>query len=146
MKGFLKQNWIRWVVVLPGALLAGFLATFPLHWILYLVFAHNGTLFGFIELPPRADIPIEYFMYPFVIAIVFVFTGYRIAPAHKLKVASILFVVYFISWIIASIIALEGSIKGVSFIFSGRTIFALVGAGLGWYLAKKDSNKERLTP
>jgi len=29
------KYWLRWLAVLPGALFAGILANFPLHWILY---------------------------------------------------------------------------------------------------------------
>ena len=36
--------WLRWVAILPGALIAGILSTFPLHWLLYIAFAHNGTI------------------------------------------------------------------------------------------------------
>ncbi len=51
------KYWLRWIAVFPGALLAGLLATFPLHWILYFTLANGGTISGVnIE-------PIEYALY-----------------------------------------------------------------------------------
>ncbi|KKQ83436.1 MAG: hypothetical protein UT04_C0032G0015, partial [Candidatus Daviesbacteria bacterium GW2011_GWF2_38_7] len=82
--------WLRWVAVLPGALIGGLLATFPLHWVLYLAFARNGSLFGFIELPLGSNIPVEYALTPFVIAVTFILVGDKIAPTHKFQTSIIL--------------------------------------------------------
>ncbi|MGK2849100.1 MAG: hypothetical protein ACSLEX_03480 [Minisyncoccota bacterium] len=140
------KSWLRWIAVLPGALIFGILATFPLHWLIYLAFAHDGaTVFGIVELNDDDWRYIEYYLYPFVIAVTFIYAGYRIAPKHKLKTAVALFVIYFTVWLIASYISLsKGDIYGSYLHFSGRTIFALIGAILGIYIVKKiDSNVTR---
>ena len=77
--------WLRWIAILPGAIFAGFLITFPLHWLLYIAFAHNETFLVFIELPPRSDIWIEQLLYPFVMAMAFISAGHYIAPKYKFK-------------------------------------------------------------
>ena len=126
------KYWLRWLVVFPGALIAGFLATFPLHWMLYLAFAHEGTIFGFIELPPGANIPIEYALTPFVIAITFILVGREIAPDHKLKTSAILsalWIVFFIAVFILMPAKLE--IRGIGSIF---------GSLLGLFIVWKKEN------
>jgi hypothetical protein len=135
--------WLRWIVVLPGAILAGFLITFPLHWLLYITFAHNGTLLGFIELPPRSDIWIEQLLYPFVMAIIFITAGHYIAPKYKFKSAIALFTIYATLWVGVVILSFYGdSLYGVDIQFSGRTVLAIVGAILGLYIAKKSDEKK----
>jgi hypothetical protein len=83
-----KNYWLRWVGVLPGALLAGLLATFPLHWTLYFTLAHGETISG-VNITP-----IERAMYPFVIALCYIVAGFKIAPKHKFKTSVILAVLY----------------------------------------------------
>ena len=76
------MHWLRWIAVLPGALLGGILMVFPLHWILY------NTLSNFIE--PYPELP-ERILTPFVVALGFVALGARIAPERKMEVAVVLF-------------------------------------------------------
>jgi len=126
------KYWLRWIAVFPGALITGLLATFLLHWILYFTLVHGKIISG-------VDIkPIEYMLYPFVIAIAFIFAGYKIAPKYKFKTAIVLFGIYFIIWSAVSIISLfKESIYGIDMQFSGRTMLSLVGAIIGLYIAKK---------
>ncbi|MBI3046586.1 MAG: hypothetical protein HYY86_03580 [Candidatus Harrisonbacteria bacterium] len=74
--------WLRWLVLLPGTLLAIIFASFLLHWVLY------STLTGFIE--PYPELP-ERILLPFVAAVIFIWAGAYIAPEHKFKTAIILF-------------------------------------------------------
>lgn len=124
------KYWLRWIMVFPGALIAGLLVTFPLHWLLYLKFNNGGTILGFIELPSGSDTFIEYNIYPLIIALTFVCVGYKIAPKYKIKTAIILFAVYFITWLIISIFSYYNDVG----LFSWRTILALIGAILGLYI------------
>jgi hypothetical protein len=136
------KYWFRWISVLPGAIIFALLSTFPLHWLLYLAYAKNGTLFGIIELPRGANNTIEYFLYPALIAAVFVYSSYKIAPKHKFKVALIFFIIYVLSWSIVSFIALfNGSINNLTLQFSGRTILALAGAFFGLFEARRESKE-----
>jgi hypothetical protein len=73
---------LRWLAVIPGALFAGVLATFALHFALYY------TLTQFIE--PYPQLP-ERILTPAVIAGTFVWAGAKIAPARKLETAIVLF-------------------------------------------------------
>ena len=84
------KNLFRWVALLPGALIAGILATFPLHWVLSLKSSYDGTFLGFIELSPEVFITIERALSPFIIAIIFILVGAKIAPSNKLRTAVIL--------------------------------------------------------
>jgi len=136
------KYWLRWVAVLPGAFIAGLLITLPLHLLLYMAFAYNGMLFGIIELPPRADIGIEYTIYPFFIAVAFILAGYKIAPKYKFRTAIVLFGIYTILWLVVSLMSLfGGNIYGFNAQFSGRTVLAFLGAILGLYLARQDAKK-----
>lgn len=131
-------SWLRWIVVLPGALIAAFLATFPLHWILYIAFAYNGTLLGFIELPPGANIPIERALYPFVIAITFVLAGYTIAPQYKFNTSVVLTALYLISFTSAIFLAPS------QFSLEPRGVLALIGLLLALYIAWRKSRHEEM--
>ena len=121
------RNIIRWVMVIPGAIISSCLINFPLHWLLYLKFAKNGTFLGFIEVPLRADISIEHIIYPFIMAITFILAGREIAPKYKFKTAIILFLIYTITWLIISIATSE---------FSIRSALAITGAIIGLYISK----------
>jgi len=119
------KNLFRWIAVLPGAWLAGFLATFPLHWILYFTLVNGETISGVnIE-------PIEYNLYPFVIAIVFILVGSKIAPKHKLKTSVILAVLY-VLFIIGSVIL--GLQNGIEMSFGIRTLGPIVGLLIGLFI------------
>lgn len=74
--------WLRWLAVLPGALLGGLLATVALRLVLY------STLRSFVD--PYPEWP-ERLLTPFVIAIAVVWFGAWIAPSHKLRAAIVLF-------------------------------------------------------
>lgn len=141
MRSSLKY-WLCWISVLPGAIILALLSTFPLHLILYMAYAKNGTLFGIIELPQGANNTIEFFLYPALIAAVFVYASYKIAPKYKFKVALIFFIFYALAWSIVSFLALSNkSVNNLNLQFSGRTIFALVGAFFGLFEARRESKE-----
>jgi hypothetical protein len=132
---------LRWIAVFPGALLAGVFVIFPLHWVLYFTLANSETISG-IDIKP-----IEYVLYPFVVAIAFIFAGYKIAPKYKFKTAIILFGLYLVVWLAISLISLfKGAVYGVDMQFSGRTVLSLVGAIMGLYIAKKANEEKNNVP
>src|SRR3989344_2834763 len=127
------KYWLRWILVLPGALIIGFLATFPLHWILYLIFGLSeesdfGSPKFFLELlPGEVNMQaIEYMLYPAVIAATFIIVGSKIAPRYKFMTALVLFGIYVGVWLMASIFS--ASLNGAYSITWGRGLFALLGA------------------
>lgn len=126
-----SSKWLRWAAVIPGGLIAGFLATFPLHWILYLKASGNWAILGFIELPAASWASIEEAVYPFVIAIVYVMVGAWIAPTHKTRTAVVLAVLYVI---FAVAVVLWGISSGLQVSVGARIIGPIVGLLLGTYL------------
>lgn len=141
------KYWLRWILVLPGGLVVGFLATFPLHWILQLLFALHGkgeevdigTPGFFIDLFKLNANTIEYLLYPAVIAVTFIVVGYKIAPRYKFKTALVLFGVYVTAWLAGNFFV---SFKGdINMQIPLRAIVALLGAGLGLYEAKRLDKK-----
>jgi small basic protein len=125
------KYWFCWIAVFPGAIIAGLLATFPLHWILYFTLANGETISG-VNIQP-----IEYLLYPFVVAITYILAGYQIAPESKFKTAVVLFGVYFFIWLAINVTSLfNGNVLGIDMQFSWRTILSLIGAAIGLYIAK----------
>lgn len=123
------KNLLRWVAILPGAMLGGFLATFPLHWVLYFTLA-NGEIISGVNIGP-----IEYTFYPFVIAITFVLIGSKIAPNHKFKTAVVLTCLW-----IASFIALFLFMPDSQTQFGIRGVGSLLGSLLGLFIVWKKFN------
>lgn len=119
------KNTLLWIGVLPGAILGGFLTTFPLHWILY------GTLVSGSIVTGVNINPIERFLSPFVIAFTFILIGSYIAPNRKFKTAVILTILYFIAFLSFFIFMSE------QVAFEIRGIGALVGSLLGLFVAKR---------
>lgn len=143
------KYWLRWVLVFPGALIAGFLATFPLHWILGLLFALHGkgeevdvgTPGFFVDLFRLNADMIEYFLYPVVIAVTFILIGYKIAPKYKFKTALVLFGIYVTAWLVGIFFT---AFKGdINMQIPLRAIIALLGASLGLYEAKRLDKKDK---
>lgn len=124
--------WLRWIAVLPGAILAAVFSTFPLHWILY------STLNQLIEPYPEAP---ERFITPFVIAIVYIWIGSIIAPEYKFEVAIVLFGIWlFIMGGIVFIVLSGGVLLGriYEFQYGGASpIVAILGAFTGLFIVRK---------
>ena len=118
-------HWLRWVAVLPGALIIGFLATFPLHWILYFTLAHGDTVSGVNILP------IEHNLYPFVIAFVFIIAGGEIAPKYKFRTSAVLAILYAIFTIGVFLFA---STSGIQPSLSPRALGPVAGILLGLFI------------
>jgi hypothetical protein len=136
------KYWLRWLAVLPGALLAGILAGFPLHWILYSTL-RNETIF----IDPYPELP-ERLLIPFVFSIVFIWTGFKIAPEHKVKTSVILFglLMFLIGGFV--FLALSGAeLMGRKLYFQGGCIgpiMAIAGSAAGLYVAWKVDLRQQL--
>lgn len=79
VRGF--TYWLRWLLVLPWAVLAGLLATFPLHWILY------ASLSSWINPYPKWP---EQVLTPLACAYGFIKWGSGMAPEKRITTARVL--------------------------------------------------------
>ncbi|OGY91164.1 MAG: hypothetical protein A3B30_00070 [Candidatus Komeilibacteria bacterium RIFCSPLOWO2_01_FULL_52_15] len=131
------KYWLRWIAVLPGAILAGLLATFVLHWVLYSTLRNEA-----IFIDPYPELP-ERILSAFTIALGFVWLGARIAPDNKGKAATSLLVIYIIFWAASNLTTLVNYGATVTFQYGGvPTILALAGAILGFYLTKREAKRK----
>ena len=127
------KYWLCWLAVLPGALLAGLCATFPLHWILY------STLSNFVE--PYPQLP-ERILTPFAISGVFVWSGCQIAPEYKIETSVVLFGL--LIFVIGGFVFLTlsgGNWMGERLHFQGgglATGMAIIGALTALYIVRKN--------
>ena len=78
---------LRWVAVLPGGILVGFLVLFPLHWVLYFTLVRGEM----IQMPAEDVVLIERFLSPILSSIFFVFAGALMAPRRQVLVSYVLF-------------------------------------------------------
>jgi len=88
-------EFLRWVAVIPGGLISGFILLFPLHLFLKFRFNENSTIY----LHPDLINSIERFLSPILISFMFVYCGSLIAPYKLVLVSKILFSIYTISFI-----------------------------------------------
>ena len=137
--------WIRWLLVLPGALVFGFLVTFPFHWILQFVFGFRSNEPDLLSLSFILKIlkidsvdSLEYLLYPAIIAVTYIVVGQKIAPKHKFKTAVILFALYAVVWAVGLLVSLN-----TNFEISIRTFLALAGAILALYYVKDKQKIKR---
>ena len=125
------QKILRWIAVLPGAIVVALLVLFPLHWILYIVLTKFVEVYP--ELPGRI-------LAPAVLPGVFVWVGSRIAPTYKFETAVLLFGIWM--FLVGGVVFLtlgEGDWFGGRLYFQGGgvpTIMAVVGAIIGLYTAR----------
>ncbi len=131
--------YLKWVAVIPTALLSGIIVTFPLHWILY------RTLSGGSDpiITPYPELP-ERLIQPFVSAFVIVYIAAKIAPDRKLKTALVIMNI----WVLVAISLLILGYFGYSFSniklflqLGGLPVFmGIVGSVLGVLTVRKEIN------
>ena len=71
---------MRWIAVLPGAILAMVLSSFPLHLVLYQTLTGSGIVEPYPEAPERI-------LSPLAATLAFIWAGSRIAPSRKMETA-----------------------------------------------------------
>ena len=130
------NTWLRWLAVLPCAILAAALVSFPLHFILYQTFS------GWVE--PYPELP-ERILFPLVAAIGFQWGGVKVAPSHKMKTAGVLFGLWLIFCLGAIYIVLFGTQGGSELVFQNAAagpIAAIIGTFVGLYINWKQHSRE----
>ena len=131
---------LRWIAVLPGAIICAVLSLLPLHWILYFV------LTRFVEVYP--ELP-ERVLGPAVLSGVFVWVGSRISPAYKFETSAVLFGLWM--FLIGGVVFVTwsgGDWFGRQFYFQGGglpTVMAVVGAAVGLFVARSEQKDESVT-
>jgi hypothetical protein len=125
---------LRWILMLPGALLVAVLSTFPLHWILEGIFSGDeGSFVSFVfgrSVGPMAK-TVELNATPFFMAVTFVWTGSEIAPTHKKLIAILLALLW---------LAILGFLflwLGNRAVFGINTIGSVLGAVGGIFLVRR---------
>lgn len=88
-----QKQLLRWLALLPGAILGGVIVLFPIHWILVSwIFPHDGEYFlDMIWFPKKLDVAgIENTLAPFFIIVFSTLAGAIIAPKFRITVACVL--------------------------------------------------------
>lgn len=117
-------SFIRWMFFIPIALLLGALATFPLHWLIFLSLGKGDFLYEYRDY-------IEYSIYPFVIGYVFVVSGIYLAPVNNnINVAKGLTIFWILAVIVCSFVL---SLKG--FVFTTQSYISMPLGILGTIIA-----------
>ena len=94
------MNVLRWILVMPGALLAAILILFPLHWLLLIIFAlasspspdaiistkdcSTSFIFCFLEIET-----VERLGYGFITPLTIIVASSYIAPSKKVRVGKV---------------------------------------------------------
>ena len=81
-----RNAWVRWLAVVPGALLATLLADFPLHW-LVLILHTMGSVDSALSLGGFDPREMERFGNAIVNPVAFIYAAARIAPERRNAVA-----------------------------------------------------------
>lgn len=128
------KPWLRWLAIVPGALLTGLLLTFPLRLVLY------NTLEKFID--PYPELP-ERILTPLVIAAGFVWSGARVAPTRKVETAVVLFGLWMV--LLGGTLALTFfavDVRGQQLFLQGGGLapaMAFVGGVIGLLIARHEA-------
>jgi hypothetical protein len=81
-----RNRWVRWVAVIPGALLATLLADFPLHWLVLILHA-MGSVDSALSIGSVDPREMERFGIAVVNPLAFIYACARIAPGRRKAVA-----------------------------------------------------------
>ena len=119
------KDLVRWILVLPGGILGGLIATFPLHWFLVGNFGASESDDHIITLSHSGLANLEIALTPFVIAYVYMVIGAGIAPNRKFYTALVLSGLY-----AAAMLYIFFGV-GLPIGFGWKTAGAIAGIALG---------------
>lgn len=128
---------VRWILVLPGGILAGIAATFILHFLLYLILSKFYSTYP--EFPEKA-------LTPFVVSLAFLLVGTAIAPNYKIATALTLLLIWVAFAVLLATIHFTGMRwfgKEIYFEADGIAIASgIIGTFLGLLLVKDGLRQE----
>jgi len=139
-----KDNiyWIRWFIVIPGAIVGGLFGPFVLHLLLLFIYYVNtyfpvpDKMISFGSFPSG----LERFLTPLSVSVFFVWIGASIAPNKRIKTAKILLIAWFLLIIVFfTLTILDYNYMGLKLSFNKGGLSALmgiVGAFIGFYIVK----------
>ncbi len=131
----------RWVAIVPGGILCGFIVLFPLHWILYFTLV-KGSM---IQMPIEDMAPIERFLSPILSSIIFVYAGAMIAPKKQFAISIILFILgVLIRAGMVFFVRLSGLELDTSFYGVLRLSLSALAGGIGVFLVYIKVKKKAL--
>lgn len=146
------KNIFRWIAVVPGALLAGFAATFPIHWavLLFKIAPDSGDSLitnesgqsVFKAMPVET---LERFGYALFIPAVIILAGAHIAPKRHFTVASLLAIIItaFLTFNVRGVFSSTASLTSIPFHFWLTVILWVVsicGATYAIYYMSKNGS------
>jgi len=123
------MNTIRWILVIPAAIVATILSVFPLHLVLFQTLTGSGFIEPYPELPERL-------LTPFVGAIAFVWFGSWVAPNKQLFTAKILTGVW-IGGFIATWLFIPDSFELNHGLGAMGALMSLLGAVCGFIITER---------
>jgi tetratricopeptide (TPR) repeat protein len=144
---------LRWLAVLPGALLSVVLAQFPLHWMIMIWQSGSGeesiiTRDGKPLIASLDTATLERMGTAFVTPLVFVYVGARIAPRVKAQTGIALALLWAAGFGAASLFAiLRGDyVGGGWFYFVASCVLGIIGVTVGLVQARKLSTNSLALP
>ena len=116
---------LRWICVIPGAMVCGLLVAFPIHW---LVLVPSDSC---ITIPPET---LERFLQAILGPLAVVWGGAKIAPYYRFRTGIVLTVIFVIWLIVALIFAASRGIEFTGGWFQRSMTHVLQIAGFSWGL------------
>ncbi|CAN5335726.1 hypothetical protein BH20ACI1_BH20ACI1_03540 [soil metagenome] len=128
---------LRWIAVLPGAIIAVILSLIPLHLILYIIFTK------FVEVYPETP---ERILAPALISGVFIWVGSQISPTYKFETAIVLFGIWM--FLVGGFVFLTfsgGQFYESHLYFQNGglpTLMAVIGAIIGLFVVRVEQTEQ----
>ena len=146
-----RRNYVlRWVAVLPGALICVFLVLYPIHWFVMLQYTNNADYdasdLKVILNPQTLELLMRAFLSPFILITV----GAKIAPKFKFQTAIVLAIVLGVFYGVAATIVVgdiqEGLYTPMRWLNLAMTVL-LCGAGMAVGLLQAHKiDRQEVTP
>lgn len=128
---------IRWIAVLPCAIVAALLSLLPLHILLYLIFIR------FVEVYPKMP---ERILTPAILSGVFIWVGSKVSPSYKLETAVALFGTWMFligGFVFLAFTGNEVNNGQLYFRYNGiPTFMAVIGAIVGLFVVWSERKEE----
>ena len=125
----MSRFWLRWVAVLPAAILSAVLISFPVHWavLIFTGFAGNDDSIGLGDLPPET---LERLGVAFFVPLTFIMAGARVAPTYRRQTAVVLIIL--LAMAISAGLTYAASNRDIGFDYQGWGWFEFAAVVALW--------------